>query len=443
MPTTEPRTHIRQPIVAITVGDDPVPQTQSDAEYARQQLLEIRDDVDALLRRLPEAESTWSHWLADVAPQYQSSARNMVQYWAIRQCDLRELQARLSSFGLSSLGRSEPHVEATLHLVRAAICATLDDVWHQPIMGGVPINQGPELLQQRTRELLGPDPADRTTRIMVTLPSAAATDARLVRSLVEQGMNVARINCAHDDATAWRAMAQHVAQAAASTGRTCMIAMDLGGPKLRTGPLEPGPRVVKLKPAKNALGQIVGVARAWLTAAESPTAPPEPGMVSLPVSEQWLTRRHDGDIVHLRDTRGAKRRMVLSAVGQSASAPEGFVATVERTTYLGAATMLQVEGDQDATPLGDIPPIEQSLVLHRGDILELTKDCSPAPVLDGGIPRIAAHCPNCSTARASDRRCTSTTAGYGAGSSTPGLKYCVCRSSTPPTADRVCAPVRG
>ncbi len=110
-------------------------------------------------------------------------------------------------------------------------------------------------------------------------------------------------------------------------------------------------------------------------------------MVSLPVSEQWLTRRHDGDIVHLRDTRGAKRRMVLSAVGQSASAPEGFVATVERTTYLGAATMLQVEGDQDATPLGDIPPpIEQSLVLHRGDILELTKDCSPAPVLDGGIP---------------------------------------------------------
>ncbi|WP_235683255.1 pyruvate kinase [Mycolicibacterium fluoranthenivorans] len=393
MPTTEPRTRTRQPVVATMVGDDPVPQTRSDGENVRRQLLEIRDDVDALLRRLPEAESTWSHWLADVAPQYQSSARNMVQYWAIRQYDLRDLQARLSSFGLSSLGRSEPHVEATLHLVRAAICATLDDVWRQPIVGGVPVNQGPELLQQRTRELLGPDPADRTTRIMVTLPSAAATDAPLVRRLVEQGMNVARINCAHDDATAWRAMAQHVAEAATSTGRTCMIAMDLGGPKLRTGPLEPGPRVVKLKAPKNALGQVVGVARAWLTAAESPTAAPEPGMVSLPVSEQWLTHRHDGDIVHLIDTRGAKRRMVLSAVGRSPSAPEGFVATVERTTYLGAATMLQAEGDQDATPLADIPPTEQSLVLHRGDILELTKDCSPAPVVDGGIPRIGCTLP--------------------------------------------------
>ena len=37
----------------------------------------------------------------------------MLHYWAIRQCDLRELQARLAAYGLSSLGRSEPHVEAT------------------------------------------------------------------------------------------------------------------------------------------------------------------------------------------------------------------------------------------------------------------------------------------------------------------------------------------
>jgi len=370
-----------------------LPQTQSHSETARQRLREIRDDVDALLTRLPEAESTWSNWLADVAPRYQSSARNMVHYWAIRQHDLRDLQAGLSAFGLSSLGRSEPHVEATLHAVRAAIGAMLDDGWRQPIAGGVAINQGPDLLAQRTRELFGPDPADRATRIMVTLPSAAATDARLVRGLVEQGMNVARINCAHDDATAWRAMARHVADAAARTGRPCAIAMDLGGPKLRTGPLEPGPRVVKLKPPKNAVGQVVGAAKAWLTAAEHPTAPPERGMVSLPVGEQWLTHRRDGDIVHLHDTRGAKRRMVLSAVDESASAPGGFVAAVERTTYLGTATTLHVADDQDATPLGDIPPVEQSLILHRGDILELTRDCSPAPVLDGGTPRIGCTLP--------------------------------------------------
>jgi pyruvate kinase len=58
-------------------------------------------------------------------------------------------------------------------------------------------------------------------------------------------MNVARINGAHD-ANAWRATAGHVRHASGETGRSCLVAMDLAGPKLRTGPIQPGPRVVKL-----------------------------------------------------------------------------------------------------------------------------------------------------------------------------------------------------
>jgi pyruvate kinase len=158
----------------------------------------------------------------------------MLHYWAIRQCDLRDLQARLSAYGLSSLGRSEPHVEATLTLVRSAVCAMAGDGWQPPISPGVGIDQGPELLRHRTQDLLGPEPVDRVTRIMVTLPSSAATNPALVRELVERGMNIARINCAHDDAEAWRAMAGHVRRAAEATGQDCLIAMDLAGPKLRT-----------------------------------------------------------------------------------------------------------------------------------------------------------------------------------------------------------------
>ena len=33
------------------------------------------------------------------------------------------------------------------------------------------------------------------------------------------------------------------------TRRKCRVLMDLAGPKLRTGPLEPGPAVVKIKPS--------------------------------------------------------------------------------------------------------------------------------------------------------------------------------------------------
>jgi pyruvate kinase len=127
-------------------------------------------------------------------------------------------------------------------------------------------------------------------------------------------MNIARINCAHDDAAAWRSMAEHVRQATEATGRSCLVAMDLAGPKLRTGPLEPGPRSIKLRPSRNKLGQVITPAQAWLTAAENPITPPEAGMLSLPVSGKWLSRRHDGDVLHLHDTRGSKRRLVLKPV---------------------------------------------------------------------------------------------------------------------------------
>ena len=176
----------------------------------------------------------------------------MLHYWAIRQYDLRDLQARLSAYGLSSLGRSEPHVEATLLSVRSAICChARRRLGNRP--PGVRVDQGPELLRHRTQELLGPEPVDRVTRIMVTLPSSAATDPALVRELVERGMNIARINCAHDDAAAWRAMARACpAGAPKRPAERCLVAMDLAGPKLRTGPLEPGPRSVKLRPSRNA-----------------------------------------------------------------------------------------------------------------------------------------------------------------------------------------------
>ncbi|WNG79851.1 pyruvate kinase [Mycobacterium sp. ITM-2016-00316] len=364
--------------------------TQIDVDATVLQLNRLRDDVDELLDKSSAVESTWSGWLDAVTAPHRSSARNMLHYIAIRQCDLRGLQTRLSAFGLSSLGRSEANVEATLLLVRSAISAMLGEVWQQPTFPGVRMDQGPELLQHRTQELLGPEPTDRATRIMVTLPSSAATDPTVVHDLVARGMNIARINCAHDDAEAWRSMARSVRQAAAATGRSCLIAMDLAGPKLRTGPLEPGPRILKLQPRKNTLGQVITPASAWLTAAEDPTDPPEAGMMSLPVPGKWLRRRRNGEVLQLHDTRGSKRRLTLSATEDASG---GLVATADRTTYLATGTVLHVHGMDDSTHLGELPQTEQSLLLHRGDILELTRDCSPAPVAIDIAPRMGCTLP--------------------------------------------------
>ena len=72
------------------------------------------------------------------------------------------------------------------------------------------------------------------------MPSEAADDYTLVHDLLQQGMDCMRINCAHDDAATWLRMIEHLRRAERSLGRSCRVVMDLAGPKLRTGPLEPG-----------------------------------------------------------------------------------------------------------------------------------------------------------------------------------------------------------
>ncbi len=356
---------------------------ETDAE-----LIRLLGQLDSLLARLDEAESQWSRWLDAVAPEYRPSARNVAHYWAIRQLDLREFQHRLAAFGLSSLGRSESHVEAALRLVRSAVQAMLDDGWCPPANAAVGADEGRELLAGRTVELLGPVPAERGTRIMVTLPPEAATDPGLVLRLVECGMDVARINCAHDGPAAWRAMAAHVRAAALTTSRNCLVAMDLAGPKLRTGPIEPGPRVVKIRPSRDALGHVLAPARVWLTAAEDPTAPPEPGMAALPVPAEWLSRRRIADVVTFFDSRGAKRSLTVDEAFAG-----GIVGSTDKTAYLQTGTIIRVKGGDDATEVGLLPEHEQSLRLRPGDALTVVRDCSPVPPEPEGALRIGCTLP--------------------------------------------------
>ena len=339
------------------------------------QLKRLRADLDELMTAFSTAETRWAPWLTAVESGQRDSARNLVHYWAIRQHDLRELQPRLATLGLSPLGRSEPHVAATLQAVATAAHALSGMPWRAPHARLVRPEDGARWLTQRALELLGPVPVGRRTRIMVTLPSAAADDPDLLVRLIDRGMNLARINCAHDDAQAWHQMARNVRHAAQKTGKPCRIVMDLAGPKLRTGPLEPGPPVVKLRPARDELGRVNAPARGWLTAAECPVPPPEPGIVSLPVPRSWLRQRHDGEVLRVRDTRGKQRRLVLT------QQVDGFLARTEDTTYLAPGSVLQPQDAGQDCALGAVAPTEGHLLLRCGDILELTRDCAPAPLV--------------------------------------------------------------
>jgi pyruvate kinase len=199
------------------------------AQRCSERLRAIRADLLAAERLHVDA-------LARATPDRAASLRNFVHYLALRRHDIRPLQEHLARLGLSSLGRAESHalysIEAVLHALGAM--TGRDDPWPSP--SGAPcFDGGPAQLVANADVLLGPAPSGRTVRIMVTLPAEAARNPALVIALVSRGMNVARINCAHDDAPTWAAMAAAIREAVRITGRTCLVQMDLGGPKLRTG----------------------------------------------------------------------------------------------------------------------------------------------------------------------------------------------------------------
>jgi len=217
---------------------------------------------------------------------------------------------------------------------------------------------------------------------MVTMPTEASEDYLLVRQLLDRGMNCTLINCAHDDAHAWGRMIAHVRRAEQDLGKPCRILMDLAGPKLRTGPIEPGARVLKWRPRRDAFGRVSAPARIWLMPANHPEPPPSTADALLPVHGCGLAELGAGDRIEFTDTRGASRSLeVVATVG------DGRWAEATQTAYVAPGIRFRLARSRavkrssgrshDQVVVGDLPPQEQALVLHEGDVLILTRQLIP------------------------------------------------------------------
>jgi pyruvate kinase len=342
----------------------------------------LTDPMNRLHASLHAAEARAAAELRAVDPSHEASARNLVHYLALRRHELRELQERLASVGLSSLGRAEPCVAATVENVLTLLSRGLGEPPPVREPTSVTLAEGHRLLERNTSALLGGARRSRHVRILVTLPSEAAHEPALVRNLLEHGMDAARVNCAHDDPDAWERMIGHVRRAAHEIGRPCRVLMDLAGPKLRTGALAPGPEVVKVKPRRDALGRVIEPASVWLGAAAAPS--PVEGAVTIPVDGGWIAGLHAGDRVHFRDARDARRSWTVERVHEA-----GALLLANDTSYLTTGTRLVApHGETSAQRLA---PEERVLLLRPGSTLTITRDDEPAP--DGPLPQIGCTLP--------------------------------------------------
>ncbi len=173
-----------------------------------------------------------------IIPDKSPSAANLHHYMAFRQCDIAGIQDGLGQLGLTRFARAEGHILHSLHQASQILHVLTGQTLSPPHPHQPSPDQALKLLAGNTRRLLGERPANRRMMIMVTLPAESATDPSVSEQLVSQGMNCARINCAHDTPGEWRQMISHVRTAAARTGKPVRVAMDLGGPKIRTGPIQ-------------------------------------------------------------------------------------------------------------------------------------------------------------------------------------------------------------
>ncbi|MBT8258002.1 MAG: hypothetical protein KJO49_05990 [Bacteroidia bacterium] len=338
----------------------------------RQLLDKINDQIDLVFERIESFENQYSEVLVRVHPEYKESALNLIHYLALRSFNIETLDKEWEALGLPITTQIEGQVLQNLvgfKVILHSLMKAEDFEYDKPF---ITIETAEKLLKKHTNALLGEKPKRRETRVMVTQPTTASEDPVFIQNLLNAGMNVARINCAHDDEAIWKAIIDRIKEAEGK----CRIAMDLGGPKIRTGLMKPGPKVIHIKPERNALGQVVNPARVWLAPYGIKPSDNSTPSIAIPVNKKWLKKTEPGSYVIFRDARDKKCKLTIEecdGIGRWASCYNS--AFVSSDTLLNV--FLQRQSDMEIHTVHELLPLEEIIYLFAGDYLKLNKEDIP------------------------------------------------------------------
>lgn len=191
---------------------------------------QLDKELRGLVEEIQVSEKKFHAEFKKMHKSQMASARNLLHYMALRNIDIRDLQNKLHLKGLSSLTSSEGHV-------LSQIIAVLNRISEAPVpLDGEIIDyfSATRKRVKRSTALFGKSKNSTIPSIMVTFDTELADDVAMVKQLLYSGMNVARINCAHDNELIWSEMVRNIKKTVNSTGIPCKIYMDLAGPKIRT-----------------------------------------------------------------------------------------------------------------------------------------------------------------------------------------------------------------
>ncbi|TKG96361.1 hypothetical protein EYV94_03645 [Puteibacter caeruleilacunae] len=343
--------------------------------FDKAKLQAISQQLNLILAKLEEMETQYASVIEKIHPVYQRSAGNLIHYLAFRSFDIDLLQDRLRDQGLPSLSNIEGHVKDSILTIKTIVSHLLHENVSGTYQRTISVTESKKLLNRNTKLLFGFKSRKRRTRIMVTLPSTAAEDKQFAYKLLKAGMNSARINCAHDNPEAWSEMIKNLNLAQKSIKKKCKVMMDLGGPKLRTGAMKPGPKVIRIRPQKNALGIVVKPANVWI-APQGVNPPHDEADAIIPVDELWFKKIKRGNIITFIDSRGKKCKIQIER-----KQGEGRWGVCSDSAYVNTGADLNLqktkESGEEIVQVGELLPVEEVLLLHPEDTLILHKEPIP------------------------------------------------------------------
>ncbi|MBU2946563.1 pyruvate kinase [Zobellia uliginosa] len=331
----------------------------------RKKIDSLIKEMEAILRKIRKEEKKAAPILRKINSHHKKSAINLVHYHKFRRADFRESQRKLGNLGMTRFARAQGHVEDSLVKVLYLLYRLADGAPPNFKKAKLSTKKSKVLLKRNTKALFGPPSKGRRVRIMVTMPSHAAYDYRLVYSMIENGMNCARINCAHDTPKIWKAIIENIKKASEELGTSVKIAMDLAGPKIRTGMVKPGGRIVKFKPDKDDEGRVMKPVHIELVSSTIENIP----LKAVPIDADWLGQLLPDDIVSLVDDKNKSRKLKVVR-----SSENGVIVKSNKRILFKSSMVLESKKLNKNGTVGTLPEIQKAVRLYKGDVLVVTNE---------------------------------------------------------------------
>ena len=343
----------------------------------------------------------------------QKSRDNLLCYLILRKYNLENLQMNLAEEGLSSLGRLEAYVINGIEQVLKHFPIFLANHLSSSSNSNLNLNSGSlervtykeaqSILAKRSILLLGRPREGRKTRIMVTLDTEAAHQPQIIEELLKHGMDIARINCAHDTKREWkmtidaiRNAEERLTQRGQDVKRKCRIVMDLAGPKIRTGPMPLEVRPLRIAVPKDVHNKPIRMVEGFFDS-EAPftekisLAGVAPSFViSISKGHQILSTLNVGERLSLIDSRGRSREVVILGRISSTRIRIGIEKTIclQEGIKLHRQKKLASSKHLPNSPIYDTKTVDAGLLESTHSVTNnTTEGCESSIMLDNNYRR--------------------------------------------------------